>query len=543
MLGFQLGIGDRIECDGFRATIRFVGELQNESSGQPISSADKHKVTWLGVEWDDPSRGKHDGSYKGVKYFNVRHPTSGSFLRPEKCKTGISFLEVFTERYGNSMGVDATKNLFVLGKNQMTAVEMVGAEKVFQQQSRFERLREVCLEDSLIGSAGVDNEIAPHTVSITHLDLRHTLLSLWSEIARIASQMSKLETFNVSKNRLRLPDDPFSLCSAFPRVKTIYLNSMGYEWDEVLRCTEMLPVLKELHVCFNCIERLDTLTPSIENLTLLNLEGNHLSDWSSVLKLGGLAKLEMLILNDTGLVNVAFTGEVGSPTEQFASLNSLSLSRNRIANWTSINELNRLKSLTNLTITEIPLAETEGKAAMRHFIIARVARLTNCNRTPVSASERRGAELDYLRLFGAEWKASGGGGCVESVATRPSEDFIRANPRYQELVDCYGAVEDSEMKVETSALKNKLITVKIACSSIADKPVQTKKLPGTMTVQKLKNLIRRLYSAGEASVTMKLTYTSRRVKGKEIELDNDLREISYYSIEDGDTINACWWYE
>jgi dynactin complex subunit len=28
--------------------------------------------TWLGVEWDEPSRGKHDGSHAGVRYFSTR---------------------------------------------------------------------------------------------------------------------------------------------------------------------------------------------------------------------------------------------------------------------------------------------------------------------------------------------------------------------------------------------------------------------------------------------------------------------------------------
>ncbi len=27
---------------------------------------------WLGVEWDDPERGKHDGSHEGVRYFTCR---------------------------------------------------------------------------------------------------------------------------------------------------------------------------------------------------------------------------------------------------------------------------------------------------------------------------------------------------------------------------------------------------------------------------------------------------------------------------------------
>jgi len=49
--------GKRLSFGGDLCTVRFIGEVQ-DTRGE-----------WLGVEWDDPSRGKHDGSVKGVKYF------------------------------------------------------------------------------------------------------------------------------------------------------------------------------------------------------------------------------------------------------------------------------------------------------------------------------------------------------------------------------------------------------------------------------------------------------------------------------------------
>ena len=43
----------------------------------------------------------------------------------------------------SSGGVDET-DLFVMGKNQQTSVEFVGAQKVNIQQSRFNNLKEAC---------------------------------------------------------------------------------------------------------------------------------------------------------------------------------------------------------------------------------------------------------------------------------------------------------------------------------------------------------------------------------------------------------------
>ena len=54
-MDFQLG--ERRSFDGSLCTVRYVGEVAG-TSGQ-----------WLGVEWDDPTRGKHSGEHKGVRYF------------------------------------------------------------------------------------------------------------------------------------------------------------------------------------------------------------------------------------------------------------------------------------------------------------------------------------------------------------------------------------------------------------------------------------------------------------------------------------------
>lgn len=50
--------GRRISYEENLCTVRYVGEISG-TKGQ-----------WLGVEWDEPSRGKHDGMHDGVRYFH-----------------------------------------------------------------------------------------------------------------------------------------------------------------------------------------------------------------------------------------------------------------------------------------------------------------------------------------------------------------------------------------------------------------------------------------------------------------------------------------
>ena len=66
------------------------------------------------------------------------HPTSGSFVRPQKCNFGITFSDALKDRYGRIDDVDAgviKEDMFVLGKNQQqTVVEVVGAQSVNLKQ-------------------------------------------------------------------------------------------------------------------------------------------------------------------------------------------------------------------------------------------------------------------------------------------------------------------------------------------------------------------------------------------------------------------------
>lgn len=64
----QNWIGQRLSYNGVLCTVRYVGEVSGTTG------------TWLGVEWDDPSRGKHDGSHKGTRYFECRLSANNSDL-------------------------------------------------------------------------------------------------------------------------------------------------------------------------------------------------------------------------------------------------------------------------------------------------------------------------------------------------------------------------------------------------------------------------------------------------------------------------------
>lgn len=88
--------GDRVVLGAkHKATVLYVGLIE----GQP--------GTWVGIEYDEAGKGKHDGSHGGKRYFTCLHDaTAGSFVRLNKflevADFGRPLVAAARERYGMS---------------------------------------------------------------------------------------------------------------------------------------------------------------------------------------------------------------------------------------------------------------------------------------------------------------------------------------------------------------------------------------------------------------------------------------------------------
>ena len=56
----MLSVGDRLSISSCLCTVLYIGPVEGTSG------------MWLGVEWDDPSRGKHSGTRNACEYFSTR---------------------------------------------------------------------------------------------------------------------------------------------------------------------------------------------------------------------------------------------------------------------------------------------------------------------------------------------------------------------------------------------------------------------------------------------------------------------------------------
>ncbi|KAK1798508.1 hypothetical protein P4O66_006809 [Electrophorus voltai] len=512
--------GRRLTCEGERATVRYVGPVPPTTG------------SWLGVEWDNPERGKHDGSHEGVRYFTCRHPSGGSFVRAKKTSFGVDYLTAVKQHY--EAGLDeATGNEVTIATK---TVKMVGFESIVEKQ-RVENLKEIVLTNCEVSGPGPENEIRENTPNAVSLDLSQNLLSSWKTVAAITEQLEQLQILRLNHNRLSIISNPSSLTYAFSQLRVLSLNSCAVTWPQVLQCASMWPKIEELFLSDNEITELQRPVDVLQGLKVLDLSNNNLVQ-ESLQQISNLSRLETLNLSSTGLSVIHFSVALpGAKTAMFPALRILLLHDNKITEWDVINELDKLQALVQLSCKNNPLMELEDHETTRQLLIARISQLEKLDKSQVLQQERRGAELDYCKKFGRQWLHAGGH--KDPDRNKPSAEFTAQHPRYLALIQKYGAPEEDELKEQKPfALKNQLLTVTFECPEDADrKPIQ-KKLPGSMIVQKVKGLLYRLLKLPGAEIH--LTYTSSKMEGREIEINNDLKPLQFYSIEDGDRILVRW---
>jgi hypothetical protein len=156
-------VGARVLILRSRATVRYIGPV----SGQ--------EGTWVGVEYDDPQRGKHDGMHAGVRYFaTLGGPSAGSLVRLRQVNWGVSVLDALLARYHNrrgELGEVAQEELYVRTASQRRVhIQVVGVDKIQQQQSQTHRLASA----RLVG-AGVSHVVRERGVGRTLQQLVQSL--------------------------------------------------------------------------------------------------------------------------------------------------------------------------------------------------------------------------------------------------------------------------------------------------------------------------------------------------------------------------------
>ena len=541
----DFAVGDRVRSEGSAATVRYVGAVEGQDA----------KKVWVGVEWDEPGRGKHDGTAGGTRYFACP-PGQGSFLKERKVDGKESLAGHLVYRYcGGGSGGDAAdtrrSRAVVIDPRSQVQARFVGMEELASQQSDLKKLVRVALLDAGISCLSWPGrptvaELAPN---IEELDLAGNLLTDWRSVEELGAQLPNLRSLDLRGNRLQVPE-----CTAgarFGQLRVLVLNSTRMTWPDAVSCSRQIPLLRELHMAKNQLTSLSAgcdLPDAFPSLDYLDLDSNEISEWSEVRRLAHLPCLKKLTMSSNQLLDITMEPPTASSHGvPFSSLQCLSVDSNALGKvvrpategggWAPIVALSHLPALSNLRCIGNPLFDGLDAAVARNLVIGRLPQVATLYGNPKDGSgfftldgsavlitDRVMAEKVYLRQCHTEMHA--GGTTAEAVAV--------CHPRFAALNALYEDVQHEKFGADAqkSRLSANLIEVSIRSSVAvhAGKPPVVKRLTLTMTVGKLKGLCQKLFKVKGGPRKMKLVYIAEG-DSCEVPLDVWDLDLQYYSME------------
>ncbi|KAH9951861.1 hypothetical protein B0H21DRAFT_714574 [Amylocystis lapponica] len=518
-------VGTRLSHSGFLGTVRFVGQV-NGTQG-----------TWLGVEWDEPHRGRHSGEKDGKRYFTCLVPGAGSFLRPSAAISyGTSFLNALVAKYTELPHGSALETVVLGSSRGAIEVEVVGLDRIRSNLSRLEHLREVSLDNEGVSSADPPGLISSRCPDVRGLDLSKNLISTWDTIAQITAELPHLQRLALNQNRLCPPSCGALPASAFAHLRELQLNATLTPWTELCTLLHGMPALRLVETGYNRLTALPSAPPPACPLDELNLDTNELDSWPAVCAaLRPFAQLQRAVLASNNFAAIGPLGPADSPLPQ---LKHLSLSLNRLAAWRAIDALPPwCPALESLTLAGNPLITDSqlGKNA-RQLAIAKIPTLLALDAAAISAKERVDSELFYLS-------------CVSKHGPADEEARRREHPQWQTLCTKHGApdVTPATRQQRQDTLGNRLIelhiyhsdelpttdptTGNLTVNTASANTTSLRVLP-SMSVQTFRmKVVKSLKIARTATVKLWL----RMPDGNLAEIDNtqDNRDLDWWGVEGG----------
>ncbi|CAL2041032.1 unnamed protein product [Caenorhabditis brenneri] len=485
-------IGQRVRVNHEVATVRYIGEVDGFGAQK-----------WVGLEWDDPERGKHDGFFKGRRYFQTESPTGGSLMKFEVVPKPTDLLFEIKDRYVEDEGVE---NEIELAKSSKK-IELIGMEKTAAKQSNIEKLLNIVLDNRSVGYPPSSD--SPQFIICRELNLYGNLLYKWSTVRQILEYFPRIQELNLRRNKMRSfseEDDEEMIeensiysesCKKLVISEcTIHENSM----DSIL---QKFPSASDVVAFGNDLKRFSVSDLVANRLVSLDLEDNLFGSIDNIE--GYFPNLSQLSLANCGITSlIGLDGSV-----KFPKLEYLNIRGNVISDWKSVNAMRSLKHLKRL-LFDCKKLEVEKGIHAYEVVIAKLTSLIDLNRFDVSEVERRSAEIRFLNKYaGIQDK------------TDFEEDIAR-------LIAVHG-----EPTLDTAKKGLTVVKIRIECGN----RVETRRLPLAMSVQKIRDMLARLFKVPHSSNIRLYLVMAEKTKQHRIELDNPLREFGHYSpSEDHDIL-------
>ncbi|KAH9483960.1 Tubulin-specific chaperone E [Psilocybe cubensis] len=517
-------LGTRFSLNNDIGTIRYTGPVGNTPG------------IWLGVEWDDPGRGRHDGSKDGTRYFSCRFASAGSFIRPNQhIQYGVTFLDALTAKYIEPL--HGSDEIVTLGSSQgAIQVTAVSLDKIRDKFSRLDRLREVSLDKATVVQGDPPADITKTCPNIRGLDLSQNLLPNWETVADITGPLFLLERLSLSRNRLQMPLNYDRLATAFQRLTEIQLNDTLISWSDMQTITAFMPQLRVIELGYNHLSRLcgDKRSTAFKpNLESLNLDTNACSDWMHICdSFREYDSLQRVVLTSNHIEDIPFPE---SSSNCLPGIKYLSLSDNRISSWETIDALSCwLPSLETLMMNGNPLMNDNDLGTQsRPFMIARVPSLVTLDGAFISSRERTDSELFYMSTIIQQGNVA---------------DDVRAKTHYRwpDLCKKYGKPDQvQKQKNVQNKLSDHLIDLQVypydksmeqSSGAFASNPQTTLRVLPTMSFRVLRLKICKILKVDYRRTNVAFWLHMGNGTLTKLDKEHDLRDLDWLGVDSGSQI-------
>lgn len=485
----------------------------------------------------------------------------GSFIKTNKIIKGKSFLEALRDRYvKEDAPLIAPDQLLpdayvVTSKGNQKGIEFVGETKIRKYQ-QLDVVTTITIREDVVNSAGINNidnnntndvEISSSLSNYVTVDLQDNLLWEWIEVATLCVNMKCLQQLLLHGNHMQVITPSIinilpSQC--FSGLRVLALNGCKIKsWSSFQLLEPFLSSIEELYLAGNSLTDLPRAIAEAEyeaatgmksdaqqfitgftTLRLLDISSCHLDEWSQVLAFSRLPNLQDLLLDGNQLSKI-----LPASSDSFQTLQRISISSSNLNGWDSVDALATYPSFYHLRLSHIPLFSGKGASEVRPIVIGRISQLSFFNGSSIGARERLDAEKTYLRSILRDLETIN-----QSVI---KVDINELHPRYQELNEKHAITLVPLGEAATGAtLAANLVSITFKNLSFSSggrlEPIE-KKLPSSLTISKLKLMVKQLFG-----LDPNLQQLSLRVykDSPPTMLDDDQATLSYYGAVDGGEI-------
>ena len=513
-------LGKRVELNEKTAKIKYVGPLKHKKDY-------KENEIWLGLEWEDKTRGKHNGTVEGFEYFKTTNgDNSGSLVKMTKVNIGQTFKGAlgykynFYEEEGNDYHKDVDKALekdnFIVTDKKIINIELVGKEKAAKKFSEFEYMPCIDLNYSYINSLGTDlSNILPR---LKELSLTRTLLTKWSEFLDILIQFKNLTLLNFSENILifdeKFDEDikKFESGELKQHLNTLVLNKCNLDVYHLIKLCPIFTNLDYLYLKDNRInldtyeksenkkyieENISNIEKNTSNLKYLSLEQNKINIFFFGYKIFKSPKLKYINLNQN-IISDLIPKENEEENNKILELFKKSM-EHILLDYNMFKKEDYLKIMVDLETMELKdidilnngFIDKIGVEKVKIEMIGRNPQLKILNNTTITKVMRRDAEKQYLIDCVKEYINSLGNNSFdkfvfEKYMQKNHKQYFNLRKKFFDPLDDY---ENLTKKNNKNTMKSNMAEIVL---EYGGKKIN-RKFPKSTVFSNLKNLSVRLF--------------------------------------------------